>query len=253
MTFEEKLAAYGRKMDELKAQLDEAVGARKAERQQTRDELTAEIARLDAAFDEFDAAIDAKIDRQLDAADARREEFAEKLDARLDEVDAKVDAKINQVDAKIDAGLDAMDARIEQKVAQTKTAFTLDKATAEAVANEPTRIDDIERATAEQVARAKGDIAMVEENARLAHEYRDSKRDAIKLRTQMKVNNAKDKIADRREAVDKAAQEEWVIDLLDYAESCYEMAYAWALEGEYTLMEAAYEINDYNERFGGKE
>ena len=68
----------------------------------------------------------------------------------------------------------------------------------------------------------------------------------------MKVNTAKAKIAERREAIDKAAQEEWILDLLDYANACYEMAYAWALEAEYTIMEAAYEINYYNERFGEK-
>ena len=42
-------------------------------------------------------------------------------------------------------------------------------------------------------------------------------------------------------------------DLLDYAEGCYEMALAWALEAEYTMMEAAYEIDYYNERFGAEE
>ena len=71
----------------------------------------------------------------------------------------------------------------------------------------------------------------------------------MKLRTQMKVNNAKDKISARKEAIDKAAQEEWILDLFEYAEGCYETAYAWALEAEYTLMEAAYEIDYYNEHF----
>ena len=66
----------------------------------------------------------------------------------------------------------------------------------------------------------------------------------------MRLNSAKQKVKDHREAVDKAAQEEWILDLLDYAECCYEMAYAWALEAEYTLMEAVYEIDYYNERFG---
>ena len=71
----------------------------------------------------------------------------------------------------------------------------------------------------------------------------------MKLRAQMTVNNAKEKISARKEAIDKAAQEEWILDLFDYAEGCYEMAYAWALEAEYTLMEAAYEIDYYTEHF----
>ncbi len=31
------------------------------------------------------------------------------------------------------------------------------------------------------------------------------------------------------------------------------MAYAWALEAEYTMMEAAYEIDYYTKRFGSDE
>ena len=231
MAFEEKLAAQGRKMDEAKAKLDKAINARKQARQETRDEIAADIARLDAAIDEFDAALNTQIDKQYDTLDAQAEKQAKELDAALDLAEEK----------------------IEQDVKKAKAAFTLDKATAERVANEPTRIDEIQKGTAEQVARAKVDIAMAMENARLLREQRDSKVDSVKLRTQMKVDNAKSKVAARKEALDKAAQEEWILDLLDYANGCYEMAYAWALEAEYTMMEAAYEIDYYNERFGSKE
>ena len=231
MAFEEKLAAQGRKMDEAKAKLDKAINARKQARQETRDEIAADIARLDAAIDEFDAALNTQIDKQYDTLDAQAEKQAKELDAALDLAEEK----------------------IEQDVKKAKAAFTLDKATAERVANEPTRIDEIQKGTAEQVARAKVDIAMAKENARLLREQRDSKVDSVKLRTQMRVDNAKSKVAARKEALDKAAQEEWILDLLDYANGCYEMAYAWALEAEYTMMEAAYEIDYYNERFGSKE
>ena len=227
MTFEEKLAAQGRKLDEMKARLDATVNARNQLRQETREEMAAELKKLDAAFDEFDAAVEAKIDAQLDAADAKLDATAEKISASLDEAEAKADMKAEQV----------------------KAAFTLDKATAETIANEPTRIDEIQKGTEAQVARAKGDVAAAEENARLVHEQRDSKRDAAKLCAQMKVDNAKEKISERREAIDKAAEEAWILDLLDYAVSCYDMANAWALEAEYTLMEAAYEIDYYNEHF----
>ena len=65
----------------------------------------------------------------------------------------------------------------------------------------------------------------------------------------MKARATREKLAEHKEAFDKAAQEEWILDLLAYAEGCYEMAYAWAEEAEYTMMEAAYEIDYYNERF----
>ena len=227
MTFEEKLAEHGRWMDEMKAKLDETLQARKQNRQENREELAAEIAKLDAAFDEFDAAMDKQFDKRLDAADERIDRTAEKLSASLDRTEEK----------------------LENRAAKTKAAFTLDRAAVEQLANEPTGLDRIDKGAAEQVARAKGDVAVAAEHSRMAHEYRDSKRNSVQLRTQMRVNNAKDKISARREAKDKESQEQWILDLLDYADSCYEMAYSWAMEAEYTLMEAAYEIDYYNERF----
>ncbi len=134
-----------------------------------------------------------------------------------------------------------------------KAAFTLDKETAEAIANEATKINDIQAGTAEQIARAKGDIAMAGENARLLREGHERKINDLQIRSRMRVNSAKEKIAERKEAKDRAEQEAWILDLLDYADACYDMAYSWAMEAEYTMMEAAYEIDYYNERFGKEE
>ena len=223
MTFEEKYAAQGRKLDELKAKLDAAIDARKVAREKTREQIAADIDALDARIDEFNASVDAKID------------------AKVDEIDAKMDAKADEISAKMDRAEEKMEAN----AVKAKSAMTLDKATAEAVANEPTKLAELEKKTA-------GDFAAAEENARLIRERRDAKCSNAKLRTEMKVNAAKEKVAERKEARDKAAQEQWIVDLLAYAEGCYEMAYAWALEAEYTLMEAAYEIDYYNEKFGEK-
>ena len=217
MTFEEKYAAHGRKLDELKAKLDAAIDARRLAHEQKCEEL-------EAALDEFDAALDAQIDKQCDTLDAQ-------IDKQLDTMGERVEK---------------LDAKIEEQAAKAKAAFTLDKATAEAVANEPTGISAVQKHTA-------GEFAAAEENARLVRERCDSKCNNVKLRTEMKVNAAKEKVAEHREARDKAAQEQWIVDLMEYAEGCYEMALAWALEGEYTLMEAAYEIDYYNERFGSEE
>ena len=231
MTFEEKYAAQGRKLDELKAKLDAAVDARKLAREKTREEIAADIDALDAKIDEFNASVDAKID-------AKAEEIDAKMEAKAEEIDAKIDAKAEEVSAKAEE----VGVKVEQGAAKAKSALTLDKATAEAVANEPTRLAELEKRTA-------GNFAAAEENARLIRARRDAKCSNAKLRTEMKVNAAKEKVAERKEARDKAAQEDWIIDLLAYANSCYEMAYAWAMEAEYTMMEAAYEIDYYNEKF----
>lgn len=224
MTFEEKYAAQGRKLDELKAKLDASIDARKIAREKKLEEIAADIDALDAKIDAFNASVDAK------------------LDAKADELDAKLDAQAD----KISAGMDSAEAKLEAGAAKAKAAMTLDKADAESIANEKTGVDAIQKQTA-------GDFAVAEENARMIRERRDAKCSNAKLRTEMKVKAAKEKIAVRREELDKAAQEDWILDLLDYANSCYEMAYAWALEAEYTMMEAAYEIDYYTKRFGPDE
>ncbi|MBO7670455.1 MAG: hypothetical protein J6S60_07675 [Oscillospiraceae bacterium] len=224
MTFEEKYAAQGRKLDELKAKLDASIDARKIAREKKLEEIAADIDALDAKIDAFNASVDAK------------------LDAKADELDAKLDTQAE----KISTGMDSAEAKLEEGAAKAKAAMTLDKASAESIANEKTGVDAIEKQTA-------GDFAAAEENARIIRERRDAKCSNAKLRTEMKVNAAKEKIAVRREELDKAAQEDWILDLLDYANGCYEMAYAWALEAEYTMMEAAYEIDSYTKRFGSDE
>ncbi len=206
MTFEEKYAAQGRKLDELKAKLDSAVDARKIAREKNRTQIAADIQALDAKIYDFYTA----------------------------------------VDAKLDAGLDEAEAKAKANAAKVKDALTLDQATAENIASAPTGINEIQKQTA-------GDVAAAAENVRLMNERRDSTINAAKLRTEMKVNAAKEKVAAHKEAIDKAAQEELILDLLDYAEGCYEMACAWALEAEAAMMEAAGEINDYTEKYGEKE
>ena len=235
MTFEEKYAAQGRKLDELKARLDASIDARKVAREKKRDEIAAEIKAMDAKVDAFNAEVDAKLD-------AKQQEIDAKIDAKVDKLDAKLDAQADKISEK----MDNTEAKMEAGVAKAKSALTLDKATAESVANEATHIDKIQAETA-------GDFAAAEENARIIRERRDAACSNAKLRTEMKVNAAKEKVAVRREAADKASQEAWILDLLDYAEGCYEMAYAWAMEAEYTMMEAAYEIDYYNDRWGKKD
>ena len=199
MTFEEKLAAQGRKLDELKAKLDEGVAAAKAAREMRRDEFVADVKELDAA---------------------------------LEELDAKVDAKVQAKAAEIDAHL------------------TLDKAAAEYIANTSTRIDRVQEGTAEQVSNAKAHAAAVENNVELVKERRDEKRNSVKLHAQMSVENAKAKVDAHKKAVDKAAMEAYIIDVLDYAECCEELAFAWALEAEYAVNDALEVIDEYNAKYG---
>lgn len=228
MSFEEKFAAQGRKMDELKTKMNEALEAAKLVRQQNREQIAANIAKLDVAIDELDAEIDKKIDSQIDT----------------------LGMKIDQTANDISAAIDLTEEKMLQDVDKVKGAFTLDKKTAESIAKEPTKIDKIQADTADQVASAIGLGNAAEENLRLAQENTEAKRSALMLHAQMNVKNAKEKVAAHKEAVDRAAQEAIILDLLEYADACQEIAYAYALEAENALSEAASEIADYTEKFG---
>ncbi len=235
MTFEEKFAAQGRKLDEVKvtvdnaqAKVEDAVNNAKIKKQQDLEQLAADIAELDATLDaeldKVDAAVEAKVDKKLDDVDAAMDLAEEKIDGDL----AKAKAKFDSLKA------------------------PLDKATAESIANTPSSIDKVQEMTAETLAAAKGAVNAADEDVRLVAERRDSKRNALMLRAQMNVENAKAKLAAHKDAVDKAVQEAYIEDLLDYAADCAELANAWALEAEYTLMEASAQVSDFVEKYGTK-
>ena len=228
MSLEEKFTSQGRKMDELKAKLEEAVEAVKAARQMKRDAFVADCEKLDVALDELEAALDAQLEKQVDT-------LGEQADRQKKDFDAALDLAQEQAGAEI---------------AKAKAAFTLDRATAEAIANESSGIEKIQKGTEEQVVAAKGQCAAAGENVRIVKERREEKRNSVKIRAQMGVDQAKAKIADRKEAVDKASQEMLIQDILDYAERCQELAYAWALESEYAVSEALEVIDDYCKKYG---
>ena len=44
--------------------------------------------------------------------------------------------------------------------------------------------------------------------------------------------------------------EAYILDVLDYAECCEELAFAWALEAEYAVNDALAVIDEYNAKYG---
>lgn len=99
-------------------------------------------------------------------------------------------------------------------------------------------------------AAVEGDAVAAKENIKMAKERKDSKLYAFKLKAQMKADALKEKLADKREERDKIAQEAYILDLLDYAESCQQVAFAAAIEADLALLEAAEVSADYIEKYG---
>ena len=175
-------------------------------------------------------------EERIAAAQAKMNEFREKMAATADKVKAAHTMKKEEIAAAIDeinADLDELDAALAEDMAEYDAA--------------------VDAAIDDDIATIEGDINAAEENMRLAKERKDSKIYAFKLKAQMKANALKQKIADKRTAKDKAAMENYILDLLDYAEACQQVAFAAAIEADMTLLQAAEVAAEYNEKFGEPE
>ena len=69
----------------------------------------------------------------------------------------------------------------------------------------------------------------------------------------MKVEALKEKIADKRAERDKEELETYILDLLDYAQYCQQIAFAAAIEADLTLLDAAEAAAVYVEKYGEPE
>ena len=175
-------------------------------------------------------------EERIAAAQAKMQSFKEKMAAAGEKAKAAHAMKKEEIAAAI--------AQINAELDELDAALADDYAKFDAAVDE--QIDD-------QIATVEGDIAAAEENIRLARERRNSKIYAIKLKAQMKAEALKDKIADKRAERDKAAMEAYILDLLDYAQYCQQVAFAAAIEADLTLLDAAEIAAEYVEKYGEPE
>ena len=176
-------------------------------------------------------------EERIAAAQAKMQAFKEKMAASAEKAKAAHAMKKEEIAAAIDAinaDLDELDTAIAEEFAEYETDL----------GNE---MDELEADISEEVT---GSINAAKENIRLAKERRNSKIYALKLKSQMKADALKEKIADKRAEKDKAAMESYILDLLDYAECCQQVAFAAAIEADMTLLEAAEAAADYVEKYG---
>lgn len=175
-------------------------------------------------------------EERIAAAQAKMEAFKEKMAAAADKAKAAHTMKKEEIAAaiaQINADLDELDEAIVAEFNEFDAAVNA-------------QIDD-------QIATVEGDIAAAEENSRLARERRNSKIFAIKLKAQMKAEALKEKIADKKAEREKAEMECYILDLLDYAQYCQQIAFAAAIEADLTLLDAAEAAAEYVEKYGEPE
>lgn len=184
---------------------------------------------------------------RIAAAQERMNAFKAKMAATSEKTKAARAMKKEEIAAAIDsinADLDELDAAIAQDYTENVAAINkgLDKLDETAEADYKDFEDTV-----------KGDIAAAQENTRLANERKNSKINAYKLEAQMKADALKAKIAENRELADKASMENYILDLLDYAECCQQVAFAAAIEADLALLEASEVAAEYNEKYGESE
>ena len=215
MNFEERLAQTQAKLEELKAKINESLESAKAARQADRKEAMIAQAKINAAIEDFGRDVAAQVYCDVTSMQKEVEADAAAMSEAMKEIDEKIDAKIAEGAKKYDEAGEKLMAKVD---------------------------DDL--------ATVEGDINAAAENRRIAKERSDSKLNATRLKVQMHQEEVKNRIAAKKTDLDKAAQEELIMDLLDYADDCQYIAYSYAMEAELAIMDACEEIQDYEAKYG---
>ena len=215
MNFEERLAQTQSKLEELKAKINESIESAKAAYEVDKKDAMIRQAKFDAAIEDFGRDVAAQVYCDVNSMQKEFEADAAALNEAIEQIDDKINAKIAEGAKKYD----------------------------EAGENLMAKVDD-------GLATVEGDVNAAAENRRLAKERSDSKLNATRLKVQMHQEEVKSRIEAKKTELDKAAQEELIADLLDYADDCQMIAYAYAMEAELAIMDACEEIQDYEAKYG---
>ncbi|MBR5344256.1 MAG: hypothetical protein IK127_00325 [Clostridia bacterium] len=100
-----------------------------------------------------------------------------------------------------------------------------------------------------KISSAKGDLAAMQENARLAQEEQGSKIRSALLKARM---TAKAKIEDLKDAHDQRALENFMDSEILYILDCYNTAAMLITDAQLSFLQVADALQEYEERFGGE-
>ena len=215
MTFEERLAQSQAKLEELKEKINKSIDSAKATYQTDKKEAMIKLAKMNAAIEDFGRDVEAQVYCDVTAMQKEIEADNAAMNKAMEDIN-------NKIDAKVDADMKKYDEKAEKLQA---------------------KIDD-------GLATADGNLNASIENNRLAKERYNSKLNATRLKVQMHQEEVKNRIESKKTELDKAAQEELIMDLLDYADDCQMVAYSYAMEAELATMDACDEIADYEAKYG---
>jgi len=185
---------------------------------------------------------------------------------------AETQAKMEELKAQLTESLDAAKAAREEKTstfvdkfnafasdpdAINKVFDNLDEKLANAISEGIDTVEDAITGAAEKIEdaakTAEGNYYAAQENLRIARENYESKLNSERLEVQMRLENLRSKIAEKKDSVDKAVQEEVITDLLCYAQDCQSMSLFYAQEADLAMKDAKDLIDDFNKKYGEAE
>ena len=123
----------------------------------------------------------------------------------------------------------------------------LSKKAAEAADDAKTYHELLQDVIDEKISTAKGNVAAMQENARLAGEEHKSKIRSEILKIRM---TAKAKAEDFKDTRDKKRLERFIDDRINYVLDCYDAAALLIVDAELSILEVAKALNEYDARFG---
>ena len=106
-----------------------------------------------------------------------------------------------------------------------------------------------QEAIQDKISTVKGDVAAMQENARIAEEEREGKMKSALLKARMTV---KAKHEDYVNARDKKLLENYMDDQVTYILDCYDAATLLIADAQLSILEFADALQEYEERFGGE-
>lgn len=104
----------------------------------------------------------------------------------------------------------------------------------------------------EMASETKSNINAAKENFRVFSEKAKSKASSELLKAQMNIDVAKEELAAKKEAYDKASLENYIEEVIEYASACAELSILAAEEAKLATLEAVQAQNEYDEKYGNE-
>ena len=106
-----------------------------------------------------------------------------------------------------------------------------------------------QEAIQEKISTVKGDVAAMQENARIAEEERQGKIKSALLKARMTVKAKHEEYVNAR---DKRILEDYMDEKILYIMDCYDSAALMIADAQLSVLEVAEALQEYEERFGGE-